>query len=136
MVNGVYGMVLLPDLWLKPDGIVLNPDPDVFVEGVNYYLNNVFTESQWAIMEEAGATFLPAAGYLSTAVELYSVMEFGDYHSGSHYIGNAPSIIHPSGECYIPYFTTWSTNDNYSLDFGTGRRWMGRAVRLIKDFVE
>ncbi|MBQ6726448.1 MAG: hypothetical protein IJQ89_07705 [Bacteroidales bacterium] len=135
-VNGVYGMVILPDLWLKPNGIVLNPDPYVFVEGVNYYLDNVFTESQWAIMEEAGATFLPAAGYLSTAVELYSVMEFGDYHSGSHYIGNASSIIHSSGECYIPYFTSWSTNDNYSLDFGTGRRWMGRAVRLIKDFVE
>ena len=50
-VNGVYGLVLLPDKWKTPQGLVFkhsNP--------------NEYSESEWEQMEANGAVFLPAAG--------------------------------------------------------------------------
>ena len=54
-VNGINGLVLLPDAWSKPSGISFTANP-------GNYTTNVYTLSQWAQMEAAGAVFLPAAG--------------------------------------------------------------------------
>ena len=54
-VNGVNGMIILPDMWVLPDGLS-------FTAGNSAWTNS-YTIAQWALMEENGAVFLPAAGY-------------------------------------------------------------------------
>lgn len=52
-VEGVYGLVLLPDNWKTPKGLYVKPGPKE--ENANYY-----NAEKWAKMEAAGAVFLPA----------------------------------------------------------------------------
>lgn len=56
-VNGVKGLVLLPDEWTAPDGILINEE---------------MTDGQWAAIEQTGAVFLPAAGQLTTTYVDYT----------------------------------------------------------------
>ena len=55
-VNGVNGIVLLPDDWKQPDGTT-------FTAGVTNFGTNVYADEAWTAMENAGAVFLPVAGY-------------------------------------------------------------------------
>lgn len=55
-VNMWAGYVLLPDNWSDPLDVK-------FVPGATDPATNTYTLVQWAIMEEAGAVFLPAFGY-------------------------------------------------------------------------
>ena len=55
-VNNVQGLILLPDNWVLPQGQSFTP------KGTAANVSNIYTESQWKIMEAAGAVFLPAAG--------------------------------------------------------------------------
>ena len=54
IVNGVKGMIVLPDDWTLPEG--LN-----FITGTSDW-NNEYNIAQWEQMEWNGAVFLPAAG--------------------------------------------------------------------------
>lgn len=61
-VNGVNGMILLPDKWNAPDGIVFNPSlANDDKEDLFQTINN-FNLVQWIEMEKHGAIFLPAGG--------------------------------------------------------------------------
>ena len=116
-VNGVNGLILLPDKWTCPSGITFksgfhrNND-------VNYYAAyQTFTAEQWSKLESAGAVFLPAAGCRS---------------------GSAVSSVQYSG-CY------WSATEDdsdyaYLLGFVSSKagiagtnRFSGQSVRLVKD---
>ena len=57
-VNGVKGLILLPDEWTLPDGIT-------FTSGLNNdnFKKYKYTAEEWTKMEENGAVFLPLAGY-------------------------------------------------------------------------
>lgn len=66
-VDGVNGMILLPDDWMLPDGLS-------FTAG-NTSWANVYTAAQWTQMEINGAVFLPAAG----SRERISVLDVGTY---------------------------------------------------------
>ena len=55
-VNGKKGLVILPDEWVQPEGTAYAATP---LE----YETNQYTTEQWAKMAEAGAVFLPCAGY-------------------------------------------------------------------------
>lgn len=68
-VNGVCGLILLPDDWSAPSGvsIVANTDNGLSWNGVYFYGEgqfalNSFSAEQWALLEQAGAVFLPATG--------------------------------------------------------------------------
>ena len=50
------GVILLPDDWSAPEGIEFHGGTEYACE------DNLYTLSQWASMEEAGAVFLPYAG--------------------------------------------------------------------------
>ena len=50
-VNGVQGLVVLPDNWLKRG-----------FDTLHFSTIYLFTPEQWQVMERAGAVFLPAAG--------------------------------------------------------------------------
>ena len=74
-VNGVTGMILLPDNWTTPSGIT-------FTSGMNGFSNNTYTTSDWVKMEANGAVFLPAAGRRYGS-EVNRVGSYGNYWSSS-----------------------------------------------------
>jgi len=54
-VAGVPGYIILPDNWKTPAGLK-------FVAQTKDNTTNTYTASQWSVMEDAGAVFLPAGG--------------------------------------------------------------------------
>lgn len=59
-VNGRNGLIILPDAWVQPSGVPAYRTVDE--AGISFE-NNVYTADQWAVMADAGAVFLPCAGY-------------------------------------------------------------------------
>ena len=56
-VDGVGGVILLPDSWTLPSGCTFTPSTSS-----DGWTLNIYTSDQWEAMEAAGAVFLPAAG--------------------------------------------------------------------------
>ena len=120
MVNGVTGLILLPDDWKCPSGVTFNPgfysgdvaEPDAFAE------QNNFTVDEWAVLEKAGAVFLPSAGsrYGTSVIE-----GTGVYWTATRRSDNRDERSH-----------TFSFN---SINAGTGNMANrdGYAVRLIHE---
>lgn len=111
-VNGIKGVVLLPDSWSLPSGLT-------FTAASEDYGTNVYTVAQWAQMEIAGAVFLPAAGRrYGTSVN--GVGMYGVYWSSTYYSSDeACSVAFSSGNLN-------PSNIYYRSD--------GRSVRLCTDF--
>ena len=59
IVEGVKGVVLLPEMWYMPDGCTFIPDTN---ELETLVIPNVYNKKKWALMESHGAVFLPFAG--------------------------------------------------------------------------
>ena len=73
IVVGVLGFVYVPDDWVTPKGLNFNPE-------AQEYEDNSYNEEEWLKMEEAGAVFVPAAGYRVST----SILSIGDYEE-NHY---------------------------------------------------
>lgn len=58
-INGLGGLIILPDSCVLPSGLAFNPG--ITARDDDWTLNS-YTLTQWAKMEAAGAVFLPAAG--------------------------------------------------------------------------
>ena len=107
-VNGIHGMIILPDEWTLPAGLTFTPG--------NSAWSNTYTIAEWAQMEAAGAVFLPASGSragdtLPTAAE-------------------ANGLYRSSTNAYYVYFSSnglsvCTNSDNYYQ--------YGDAVRLVRD---
>ena len=112
-VLGVNGIVLLPDNW---NASVVRV---AFVPGLglNDFTINTLDADQWLQMEEAGAVFLPAAGYRYGA-DVRGVQQDGYYWAATGYDDDE------SYGLYI-YSSGMSLNDRY--------RYNGYSVRLAKD---
>lgn len=100
-VNGMNGLILLPDYWDSGTYPLSNTNEPYNTS----YSSNTISASQWANMEQHGAVFLPAAGYrLGTSVNnvgshgyywLYSCdYDYYGYHAYSMCISN--SYLDPS----------------------------------------
>jgi hypothetical protein len=62
-VNGVNGVILLPDEFTMPDGITFK-NGVATENGAEYFKTiNSFTLADWSKLEAAGAVFLPTAGH-------------------------------------------------------------------------
>jgi hypothetical protein len=61
VVNGVSGLLILPDEWTAPDGFSFVTD--FVVEDIGD-IPNQYTVDEWAALEAAGAVFLPDCGSL------------------------------------------------------------------------
>ena len=59
-VNGMNGLILLPDKWDTPEGLEFNTNFGSETNRNLYPTTNSFTLSQWKQMEDRGAIFLPA----------------------------------------------------------------------------
>ena len=122
-VNGINGVILLPDDW-SADCYDLN-HVNMTETG---FEDNPVSASQWNLMEQHGAVFLPAAGLRSTepsshgswaVLVVRGVGDFGNYWSVTHYsAGNSWGLHFGEGFC---------GTGNY------GRRFFGHSVRLVRD---
>jgi hypothetical protein len=74
-VNGINGLVILPDTWTLPDGLS-------FVPQAGSWNSNVYSAEQWIQMESAGAVFLPATG-TRQGNSVFYVGGLGDYWSST-----------------------------------------------------
>ncbi len=116
-VNGINGLILLPDNWQCPSGIT-------FKSGASYsYDYQCFSISQWQKLEQTGAVFLPAAGYRYSSSD------------------NSITFVHTGGS----YWSASGGDSSLTADefsFGAGGindirdryRDYGYSVRLVKDY--
>ncbi|MBQ7191447.1 MAG: hypothetical protein IJS00_01055 [Paludibacteraceae bacterium] len=120
-VNGVEGIMLLPDVWQLPPELTFNAGMD------NDFNANVYTESQWILLEREGAVFLPLAGSrLGSTV--YQELRYWTATSGTinKNISNSDSYAY-----YIDYT---ATTQNVTYDYsGITNRMRGLSVRLAVD---
>ena len=116
-VNGVNGLVFLPDNWTCPEGVTFKSGFQSSYGVDDYAAYQTFTSDQWSKLEAAGAIFLPAAGgrYGSG---VGNVQFDGSYWSASE---------DDSGYAYSLYF--------YSFEayMSLYNRSNGLSVRLVKD---
>ena len=117
-VNGVNGLVLLPDDWKCPEGIIFKSgfSSDYSIEAYGQY--QTFTPDQWSKLEAAGAVFLPAASGYRYGFGVSEVLKISLYWSATEIDGN---------EAYCLYI--------YSDEvvMGDEFRETGMSVRLVKD---
>ena len=116
-VNGVNGLILLPDNWVCPAGATFKSGFHSRY-GVEYYAAyQTFTAAEWSKIESAGAVFLPAAGsrYGSS---VHGVQDYGHYWSASKY------------NSYYAYYLDFYSDE---ADMLYSNRPYGRSVRLVKD---
>ena len=115
-VNGVHGIIILPDAFVDPNK---NKGSKAFAGGpTKDWEANEYTAANWALMEAAGAVFLPAAGYRS-GDSVSDVGSKGDYWSSSTYSG---------AEVYDVFF---SSSYPLGAEYFSYRS-VGHAVRLVR----
>ena len=127
-VNGVNGLILLPDNWSLPTGVsfTASTTQELSNEGTYYYdnrypyqdhfMDNTYTAEQWSVMEASGAVFLPEAGDRSGAVLGSAVNGF--YWSTTPNGTNRAERLYFNGLCIFPH--------------GQDYRYIGESVRLVR----
>ena len=116
-VNGVNGLILLPDSWTCPSGVTFKAGFHSNF-GADYYATyQSFTADQWSKLESAGAVFLPAVG-VRNSLTVDVMQNFGNYWSSTENFSNY---------AYCLYFVS---NEADVLDISYNN---GISVRLVKD---
>ena len=116
-VNGVNGLIFLPDNWTCPTGVSFKSGFHSN-NGVDYYAAyQTFTAAEWSKLESAGAVFLPAAGYRDGSNVSY-VQNYGRYWSATG---------------YNSYFADYLGFDSGEAFMSGDYRYFGLSVRLVKD---
>lgn len=109
-VSGVCGWILLPDSWSLPSGITFVSSED----GANSYTANSYSSTQFTTMQDAGAVFLPAAGYRYSSNGIAMVTSVNSM--GYYWTANNANVSFMGNYLYCT-----SEMDSY----------MGLAVRLV-----
>ena len=118
-VNGVNGLILLPDSWTCPAGVTFKSGfhSEYSVEAYGQY--QTFTAEQWSKLEAAGAVFLPASGN-----------RFGSNVDNVQYRGSYWSATRRSS--YYAHCLLFCLDGAFMGDGGYDRL-DGLSVRLVKD---
>lgn len=118
-VEGVQGLVVLPDAWTLPAGAT-------FVAGAPaVYTQNVYTAAEWTVLEDAGAVFLPVTG-------IRNGLNINYYPDGGYYATSSKNLVRELGgemveRSVVSLFTETALNATKSYAFA-----YGKAVRLVK----
>ena len=110
-VNGVVGVIILPDNFQKPSDIS-------WTYQANNWTTNTYTTEQWATLEALGAVFLPASGKRYGA-GVSNVQYDGYYWSSSYDLR------------YLAYRLRFGSDYLYPQDYYN--RCYGYSVRLVQD---
>lgn len=121
-VNGIEGLIILPDDWELPSPVPFEPQ-------CNDYQTNYYNPKGWEKMEEMGAVFLPAAGYYSyipnilNNFHLTQLRENTEYGMGIYWCSNGDNLSFFGG-----YYN--DINNNVCLNDVDGGN---HSVRLVQD---
>ena len=120
-VNGVNGLILLPDNWGAPNGVTFKSGFHSEYSAEAYGQYQTFTSEQWALLEKSGAVFLPAAGQCDIDFnEVRYVQEYGNYWSATKEYDDKYGA-----KCLV--FCAYETLVQNEA------RFFGQSVRLVKD---
>ena len=116
VIDGIGGVVLLPDYWVQPQGVTFIPR--------NGYMN-VYNNDQWTLLEKNGAVFLPANGFCSgNPLRTCQVNNSGDYWTSSRDVQNDPVSNNAWGLSF----------SHHLINYRSGcARYNGLCVRLVQD---
>ncbi|MBP5477244.1 MAG: hypothetical protein J6Y00_06120, partial [Paludibacteraceae bacterium] len=130
-VNNIIGLILLPDEWTTPSevtfasggekGMEWDSNSGLYNSDNGHFADNVYTGVQWQKMENAGAVFLPAAGYRRETTG-YSVGESGHYWLASYGIHESSH-----GACYMNFPSNRLYPERHHY------RYNGGSLRMVKD---
>lgn len=124
-VNGVNGLIILPDNCEIPENFTFNPggtSEDSY--GADHYKTiNEYSLEQWNVLEELGALFLPTTGfrfvYSDGGIDIYSYTTHGYYWSSTSSKEEEAFMLN-FGPASIATDATYTRNGGF-------------AVRLITD---
>ena len=120
-VNGVNGLILLPDNWVAPERVTFRSgysSEEYSYTAFTEYQS--FTSEQWLQLQQAGAVFLPCAGFRMGTSLAY--MQLGGlYWTASPHAAYGPQ--------FASYFLFMCDGAGIGYDARSG----GNAVRLVKD---
>lgn len=119
-INGVGGLIILPDQWESTSECSFNPG---LSSSYDDWMNNSYTISQWIQMEAAGAVFLPVAGWRWGSI-------VGDIGINGFYWSSTPA--HGDVEGDDVYFVLFNGANLYYY-YNVTARDMGSSVRLVRD---
>ena len=126
------GLMLLPANFVCPAGLSMSattPDNSTTFEwefNTESYADNVYTEEQFALLESAGAVFMPCAGSRWETSFINTLGTFGLYWSTS--VSDISSIATIAASVLLFNDTSVHATAGY-------RRSFGRSVRLVRDTV-
>ena len=122
-VNGVQGLIFLPDNFATPSSISWTPKAGNFS-------TNTYTLAQWKTLESIGAVFLPAAGGRGGIV--LGAGSYGYYWSASRFVKDSwPYVVHPNHAKYLD-FESGGASIIHNNDWD-GVCYYGQSVRLVQD---
>ena len=120
-VNGVNGLVFLPDNWRCPAGVTFNSGFHSEYSVEAYGQHQTFSAEQWSKLEFAGAVFLPAAGD-RYCFDVRYVQGDSYYWSATEY----DTYFGTTNACCLLFTSKKAIMDN-------GGRASGYSVRLVKE---
>ena len=116
-VNGVNGLILLPDAWVCPSGVTFKAGfhNDWCTECYGNY--QTISALEWSKLEASGAVFLPAAGGRNGS-NVIDVRYFGGFWSATE--------VDSYNALYLRFFSDGAYMVNYYRNYGL-------SVRLVQD---
>ena len=136
-INGIEGLILLPDNWILPKGCIFTYGEDMPNDGLPYgeiggWTKNTYSASKWKKMEANGAVFLPAAGrYDNGSKEVGALCFIGYYWSSSGY-DFANAYYWTFGDGHVGLQPEGIHSEQSPL-LNTRYRSYGLSVRLVQD---
>ena len=145
-LEGVQGLVLLPDNWQQPEDIPFVSSVEqgltwnaTRLEGSyfdasnkDHTQDNIYTQVQWQIMEALGAVFLPFAGWRQGKTWTHAgIVEVNIKYLGSYWSCSTPQI---SNDYYFCRFTQQEIR-KFPLNNSLSLLARGRSVRLVHDTI-
>ena len=114
-VNGVNGLILLPDGWTCPDGVSFKSGVAEDSESFADYQS--FSASEWSKLEANGAVFFPASGF----------------HIGSEMMNLQQMCCYWASDAIDEEFSFTLVCESYWLNVEKGPKYLRQSVRLVKN---
>jgi hypothetical protein len=120
-VAGTAGLIIFPDRFVRPAELA----PIANINRNNFaiaFTDNVYSAAEWRLLEQAGAVFLPAAGFRG-GTWLSTIGDGGSYWA---------STCNANRQAYALLFISGLVNASAECTYDKDRGY-GRSVRLVKD---
>ena len=114
-VNGVNGLILLPDGWTCPDGVSFKSGVAEDSESFADYQS--FSASEWSKLEANGAVFFPASGF----------------QIGSEMMNLQQMCCYWASDAIDEEFSFTLVCESYWLNVEKGPKYLRQSVRLVKN---